>query len=84
MDLQQFIDRFIQIARQLGFRIETSRNGQVQVDFGHKKLHAGHLSRLFPDVLQPDMNVVKLIEQVAPGRPCTHRPTRQIIALMAQ
>ena len=76
------IDLFVRIARQQGFRIETSRNGQVQIDFGHKKLHAGHLAQLFPEILRPGASIARLIDRVAPGRPCTHRPTRQIIGQM--
>ena len=67
----------------MGYWIEPSRNG-VQIDFGHKKLHEGHLRALFPDILAKGVNVAKLIETVAPGRPCVHRPMREIIAQIAR
>ena len=62
-----------------GYRIETNRNGQTQIDFGHKKLHSGHLEQLFVAILKPGANVARVIESVAPGRPCTHRPMREIL-----
>jgi hypothetical protein len=81
---QRFTAMVIQIARQLGYRIELSRDGRDQIDFGTKKLHAGHLARLFPDALTTDVDVARLIERVAPGRPCTHPPMRQIIGIMLE
>lgn len=77
---QRFIRDVVETARQRGFKIETNRDGLVQIDFGNKKLHAGHLSRLFPDILEAGADVAGLIERVAPGRPCTHRPMREIIS----
>jgi hypothetical protein len=79
MNLKQFVDLFFRIASEDGYRIETNRKGQTQVDFGHKKLHSGHLERLFPDILCPDANIARLVAQVAPGRPCAHRPTKEIV-----
>lgn len=79
MTIHQFIRQFLDVARQLGYRVEISRTGLVQVDFGHKKLHADHLSMLFPRILEPEANIARLVEEVAPGRPCTHKPTREII-----
>ena len=78
--IDEFVDSVIQIARQMGYSVERGRQGLRQVDFGHKKLHEDHMRNLYPDILQPAANVAKLIDQVAPDRPCTHRPMRQIIA----
>lgn len=50
-----------------------------QVDFGHKKLHGNHFRSLFPRVLADNADVNKLIEEVAPGRPCVHAPFRKIV-----
>ena len=79
MDNRQFVDKVVGIARKMGFKIETNRHGLTQIDFGNKKLHAGHLQRLFPKILEADANVAKIIETVAPGRPCTHKPMREIV-----
>jgi len=80
MNLQEFLVQFFLFARQDGYAIETSYyNGREQVDFGNKKLHAGHLEQIFPEILDPEANISQLIERVAPGRPCAHRPTREII-----
>ena len=77
-----FIDSVIRIAQQHGYKIEINRKGQRQIDFGNKKLHEGHLDALFPDILTPDIRISHLIESVAPGRPCAHRPMKAIIAQM--
>lgn len=79
MNSQQFVDSVVREARKDGYRIETNRNGQTQIDFGNKKLHSGHLQELFPAILNPGANVAKAIENVAPGRPCTHKPMREIL-----
>lgn len=84
MNQQEFIDQVVRGARANGFKIETNRNGQTQIDFGHKKLHSGHLAQLFPEILFQDANIAKLIDAVAPGRPCTHKPMRAIVANLAE
>ena len=77
---EQFIDEVICIARDLGYKIESNaRTGKAQIDFGNKKLHAGHLGALYPTILSASANISSLIEQVAPGRPCSHKPMREII-----
>lgn len=80
MESWQFVEQVVEIARWTGFKIETNRDGLPQIDFGHKKLHAGHLLRVFPEILEKDANVAMVIERVAPGRPCTHKPMREIVA----
>ena len=77
---EQFIAEAIRVAREHGYRIESNaRTGQTQIDFGNKKLHAGHLGKLYPSALVPNANISSLIERVAPGRPCSHKPMRAII-----
>jgi len=66
-----------------GYPVEMSRNGR-QIDYGHKKLREGHLAEVYPEILQPGAHIPSLINRVAPGRPCAHRPTREIIAAMAR
>jgi hypothetical protein len=77
---QKFSNEVVQISRQMGFKIETNRDGLTQIDFGNKKLHVGHLEKLYPKILAPDADVAKVIEAVAPGRPCTHKPMKDIVA----
>ena len=84
MNQQEFIDQVVRKARDNGFKVEANRNDQVQIDFGHKKLHAGHLAQLFPEILLKDANVAKLIDEVAPGRPCSHKPMREIVEQLAE
>ena len=84
MNQQEFIEHVARNARAKGFKIETNRNGQTQIDFGPKKLHSGHLAQLFPEILFRDANVAKLIDAVAPGRPCTHKPLREIVEQLAE
>jgi len=80
MDSKQFVDTVVNIARQNGFEVEINRNDLIQIDFGNKKLHTKHLEQLYPAILQNGANVGELIDNVAPGRPCTHSPMKQIIA----
>lgn len=77
---EEFIVEVIRVAREQGYKIELStRNGLPQIDFGKKKLHAGHLAKMYPAVLSDQIRLARLIESVAPGRPCAHRPMREII-----
>ena len=76
----QFIDAVIEEAQQAGYSIEISGNNGRQIDFRNKKLHEGHLRDLYPDILADDGNVSAQIERIAPGRPCTHKPMKEIIA----
>ncbi len=76
----EFIQEVIRIARERGYKLESNaRTGQTQIDFGNKKLHAGHLGDLYPAILSANANVPSLINKVAPGRPCTHKPMREIV-----
>jgi len=76
----KFVGEVLRIAKEHGYRLEyNSRNGRRQIDFGHKKLHAGHLEELYPGILETAAHIPSLIEKVAPGRPCSHKPIREII-----
>lgn len=81
LDVELFIRRICETAFKLGYIVEDSRNGR-QVDFGNKKLHEGHLRLLYPFILSPGVHVGQLIDEVAPGRPCSHKPMREIIQEM--
>jgi hypothetical protein len=77
---EQFINEIIRAARENGYKIESSaRTGETKIDFGNKKLHAGHLAGLYPAALSPHADIASLIESLAPGRPCTHKPMKEII-----
>ena len=79
-ELEEFIDDVFRIARERGYRIETNqRNSLPQIDFGIKKLHLGHIQKLYPDVLKENSRINELIERIAPGRPCSHKPFKEII-----
>jgi hypothetical protein len=67
MSRQDFIARTLQIARTQGYPVKRNRDGYMQIDFGHKKLHEGHLSRLYPDILATNANVATLIENMPRG-----------------
>ena len=84
MNEDVFIKEVIGTARSLGYKIETNRNGLIQIDFGHKKLHEGHLRAIFPQIFQPEANINQLIDDIAPGRPCDHRPMKEILARMSE
>jgi hypothetical protein len=79
MNRDEFISRVTELAKSHGYPIERNRNGQDQIDFGNKKLHSGHFAKLYPKILLPSANVSKLIDEVAPGRPCSHRPMKDIL-----
>ena len=84
MNKDEFVEDVVCNARSLGYRIETNRMGLIQIGFGHKKLHEGHLRTIFPQIFQPGANISQLIEDVAPGRPCSHRPMKEILARMSE
>jgi hypothetical protein len=79
MEIQQFIEQVLKIARENGYRIETNRDGLAQIDFGNKKLHAGHLRAVFPEIMEDGAAIAEIIERAAPGRPCAHKPMKEII-----
>jgi hypothetical protein len=80
MNTIQFVNLVVTIARKNGWRIETNRDGLTQINFGNKKLHSRHLEAMFPDILEDGALISEIIQKVAPGRPCTFRPMREIIA----
>jgi len=79
MDEARFVKQVIFLARKSGFKIETSPSGEEQIDFGNKKLTTTHLSKLYPAIVQENADVAKLINSIAPGRPCTHKPMKDIV-----
>lgn len=84
MTKEDYIIRVMDIARTKGYSIASNRSGQMQIDFGHKRLHSGHLVKLYPEILDLDANISALIERVAPGRPCSHRPMKEIMRQLSE
>ena len=81
MTRDEFVDTVVAEAQQQGYTVSSCRNGR-QINFGHKKLHEGHLRSLYPAILGDAVSVSTLIDAVAPGRPCSHRPMREILAVV--
>lgn len=80
IDQAQFIEEVLRVARDRGYTIDANkRSGEPQIDFGDKRLRAGHLAKLWPKILQPKTDIPALIESVAPGMRCTHEPMREIV-----
>jgi len=76
----EFQSDVLRIAKSHGYKVEFLQGTDIpQVDFGHKKLHGKHFRALFPGVLADNTDINKLIEKIAPGRPCTHLPFRKIV-----
>jgi hypothetical protein len=80
MSRSDLVSRSLKLAAADGYPVARNRDGYLQIDFGHKKLHEAHLQQLYPDILDPRSRVSELIDRVAPGRPCTHWPMKAIIA----
>lgn len=79
----EFITEVLRVARLQGYTIETNaRTGLDQVDFGNKKLHAAHLADLYPEILHQNVRIPALIDKLAPGRPCAHKPMREILDVL--
>lgn len=79
MTRDEFVESTLKTAIAQGYSVAFNRDGYRQIDFGHKNLHEEHLKRLYPAVLASDADISALIEGVAPGRPCAHRPMKGII-----
>jgi hypothetical protein len=79
MSKPEYLNQVFEVARSEGYPIEMNKLGLRQIDFGHKKLHEGHLERLYPEILALHAHIPSLIQRVASGRPCAHKPMRLII-----
>jgi hypothetical protein len=77
---EEFQSDVLRIAKALGYKVEYLQGTNIpQVDFGNKKLHGKHFRALFPGVLGEKADINKLIDKIAPGRPCAHLPFREIV-----
>lgn len=78
----QAVDLFFEEAARAGYPVRMSRNGR-QIHFPHNKnIHEGHLVRLIPEILETGAHIPTLINEVAPGRPCSHKPMRLIAEIV--
>ena len=83
---KEFIKLVFEIAEKHGHRIEMKNGEKYQIAFVnskgniHKKLHLGHITQLFElGITSEGVDIYKVIENVAPKRPCTHKPFKEII-----
>lgn len=74
MNVWEYEDKFFETAKKIGLKIETCQagkfKGERQLDFGNKKLHAGHIRKLFEIVKKNKEISHNDFEKVVPGRPC--------------
>lgn len=83
---EQFIEAVFRTARTRGLQVRLNRRGIESICFNEKSkkcLTRDHIGLLFelgihrPDNVTADFR--RLIDEVAPGRPCTHRGMREIV-----
>jgi len=84
MEKHEFVRAVFAHAQFLGYTCRLNRKGIQQIDFKNKSLHQEHIEQLYPAALWKDSDIKNLIEAVAPGRPCTHKPMREIIQAIRQ
>ncbi len=74
MDIKDYEEKFFEIAEEKGHKIEICKRGQYtgekQIDFGNKKLHAGHVRKLFSLAKDNEILSYEDFEKIVPGRPC--------------
>lgn len=75
MNVEEYVNTFFETAKRMGYEIETCQRGdfkgEKQIDFGTKKLHAGHLRMLYSVVKEKGPNVTDVdFESIVDGRPC--------------
>jgi len=75
MTVYEYEDKFFETAKRMGHKMETCKGGSFrgerQIDFGNKKLHAGHIRMLYPLVKEKGPTIsYDDFEKLIPGRPC--------------
>ena len=72
--IEEYVDKFFETASNMGYEIESCQRGEFkgerQIDFGNKKLHAGHIRRVYPVVKRKSTICYEEFEKIVPGRPC--------------
>ena len=75
MDVDEYEDKFFETAEEMGHKIEICKGGPSrggrQIDFGNKKLHAGHVRKLYPLIRKKGLPIsYEGFNELVPGRPC--------------
>ncbi|MFA8393295.1 hypothetical protein ACEPUD_24580 [Burkholderia ubonensis] len=86
MTKAEFRTLVFEIARAKRLRVDAMKDGKERIWFNEKSqkfLHADHIDALYDRLRHPNLSARDAsieIENVAPGRPCTHRGMREIYA----
>ena len=83
MNADEYVDKFFETAREMGYTLETCKRGkargQLQINFGNKKLHADHIKILFNLIEEKGLAFsYEDFEIIVPGRPCVVKSFREI------
>ncbi|MCD4822588.1 MAG: hypothetical protein K8R11_11105 [Methanococcoides sp.] len=83
MDSKEYVDTFFDIAKEMGYNIgrckRGSARGQKQIDFGNKKLHEGHIRKLYPLIMEKGIEFsYDDFDELVPGRPCAVKGFKEI------
>jgi len=75
MNVEEYENKFFETAKRMGYEIEICKGGpfrgERQIDFGNKKLHAGHIRKLYPLVKESGSVITSGdFEKLIRGRPC--------------
>ena len=79
----EYVDMFFKTAKEMGYTIETCKRGkgrgQLQINFGNKKLHANHIKKLHNLIDEKGISFsYNDFEEIVPGRPCAVKGFRKI------
>lgn len=84
MNKEEFADAAFRIARKRDLDIDQGRDGRMRIWFNPKSkkyLWRDQIEALHPLLLQKDLTkgqVSARIQEIAPGKPCTHKGMREI------
>ena len=75
MNVEEYENKFFETAKRMGYEIEICKGGpfrgERQIDFGNKKLHAGHIRKLYPLINESGPTIsYDVFEKLVLGRPC--------------
>ena len=88
MDEEWFVARVFEFAGEQGLLIQERRPGRSICfnETSKKWLHEGHIRQLYREGVLADglerADLNRMIEGVAPGRPCTHVGMRKLVCLV--
>lgn len=83
MKVEDYVNIFFVTAKEMGYQIEMCKRGkargQLQINFGNKKLHADHIRRLYDLIEEKGLSFsYKDFEKIVPGRPCVIKGFKEI------